>query len=173
MSTSCPSLLPLAMLGLTFATCATAPQRVQATTEAEAVEEVIAVLGATLPCPKYAAAWLANRPLEIEHRCTSTALDAEDLNEHVRGRGVSYVIDMALARERYTSGYRARGTPTPPVVLAQFLSNLANLATWDSANHPPSPLMVYSKSGVLPVTSPSNTIHDRQSTMQAIMIFTR
>ena len=55
------------------------------------------------------------------------------------------MIDMAAARDRYMSVYRVRGTPTPAVVLAQFLSSVAALEQSGPPDIPGSPLMVYSK----------------------------
>ena len=116
----------------------------EATTEAEAVDELIAVLGATLPCTRYAVAWLADSPSRIEHRCVVSIDKAMVIGEPAER--VYYTIDMRAARQRYTSTYRFSGTPTPAVVLAQFLASFVTIVgSEDTANRHFSPLIVYSR----------------------------
>jgi len=127
----------------------------QARTEAEAVDELFAVLGATLPCARYAVAWLAEPPSRIEHRCAATVESAALLRQEVPTGRVSYTVDMRVARERYASVYRLRGTATPSAVLAQFLSGVVALTDPASASgRRLSPLVVYSRSTVQ-LTPPS------------------
>lgn len=117
----------------------------EATSEAEAVDELIAVLGTTLPCTRYAVAWLADSPSRIEHRC-AISIDKAILGEETPAERVYYTIDMRAARDRYTSKYRFGGTPTPAVVLAQFLMSFATIAVpEDRAGQHFSPLIVYSR----------------------------
>lgn len=118
---------------------------VHAKTEAEAADELIAVLGVTLPCPHFAAAWL-EPPTTIEYRCTPSIEGAARLRESLPRERVSYIIDMQVARDRYASVYRFRGTTTPAVALAQFLAGLSvpEQATGKSGGHA-SPLVVYSR----------------------------
>jgi hypothetical protein len=130
----------------------------QARTEAEAVDELFAVLGATLPCTAYAVAWLAEPPSRIEHRCAASSGAATLLREEVPPGRVYYTVDMRTARERYASVYRFRGTAAPAVVLAQFLTGVVTLS--DSAGalrRHSSPLIVYSRSTV-PLTPPSSLV---------------
>ena len=119
--------------------------RAYATTEAEAVDELMAVLGATLPCTRYAMAWLADSPTRIEHRCAVSIDKAMVLGEGTPAERVYYMIDMRAARDRYTSAYRFGGTPTPAVVLAQFLASFVTIAgPEDRTGQHFSPLIVYS-----------------------------
>ena len=92
------------------------------------MDELLAVLGATLPCANYAVAWLGDPPGRIKYRCAWSAANAEALGENAWGDRVLYIVDIVASRERYMSAYRSRGTPTPAVVLAQFLSSVAALA---------------------------------------------
>ena len=80
---------------------------VYARTEAEAADELIAVLGVTLPCPQFAAAWL-EPPTTIEYRCTPSIEGAIRLRESLPRERVGYIIDMQVARDRYASAYRFR-----------------------------------------------------------------
>jgi len=130
----------------------------RATTEAEAADELIAVLGATLPCPRYAVAWLANPPSRIEHRCAASLEKATELREEVPSKRLYYAIDMRLARDRYAAVYRFRGTPTPAVVHAQFLANVVTLGGSDGkAGRHFSPLIVYGRSTV-PLAPPMSLV---------------
>jgi len=130
----------------------------QARTEAEAVDELFAVLGATLPCARYAVAWLAEPPNRIEHRCADSIGAAAVLRDEVPAERVSYTVDMRAARERYTSVYRFRGTAAPAVVLAQFLTGVVTLTDLAGASgRHSSPLIVYSRSTV-PLTSPRSLV---------------
>ena len=117
----------------------------EATSEAEAVDQLIAVLGATLPCTRYAVAWLADSSSRIEHRCAISIDEAMILGEETPAETVYYAIDMKVARNRYIAAYRFGGTPTPAVVLAQFLASYVAMA--DPAQRTGkhfSPLIVYS-----------------------------
>lgn len=116
-----------------------------AKTEAEAADELIAVLGVTLPCPQFAAAWL-EPPTTIEYRCTPSIEGAIRLRESLPRERVSYIIDMQLARNRYASAFRIRGIPTSTIALAQFLAGIDGLdGRKDRAGRHASPLIVYSK----------------------------
>ena len=140
-----PTDLRAAVLCLALAASVGAWSPAEATTEAEAVDELIAVLGATLPCARYAVAWLADSPSRIEHRC-AISIDKAILGEETPAQRVYYTIDMRAARDRYTSTYRFSGTPTPAVVLAQFLASFVTIAaTEDRAGQHFSPLIVYSR----------------------------
>ena len=81
------------------------------------------MLGVTLPCPHFAAAWL-EPPTTIEYRCTTSIDGAIRLREALPRERVGYIIDMQVARDRYASAYRFRGTPTPAVALAQLLAGV-------------------------------------------------
>jgi hypothetical protein len=145
----------------------------EARTEAEAVDELFAVLGATLPCTRYAVAWLAEPPSTIEHRCAASIQTAALLREDVPAERVSYTVDMRAARERYASVYRFRGTTTPAAVLAQFLTGVVALADSTSAlGRHSSPLIVYSKSTV-PLTPPSALVTGPQRSEARKAIFSR
>lgn len=131
-----------------FAACASsvvACHAAHAKTEAEAADELIAVLGVTLPCPHYAAAWL-EPPTTIEYRCTPSIEGSIHLREAVPRERVGYVVDMRLARDRFASAYRFRRAATPAVALAQFLVGITvpEQPRAKSARHA-SPLIVYSK----------------------------
>ncbi len=146
----------------------------QARTEAETVDELFAVLGATLPCTRYAVAWLAEPPNRIEHRCAASIETAAVVREDVPTDRVSYTVDMRAARERYASVYRFRGTATPAAVLAQFLTGVVTLT--DSAGalgRRSSPLIVYSRVTV-PMTPPRSLVtgpHRREA--DKAMVFSR
>ena len=137
--------LRAAVLSLALAASVGAWSPAEATSEAEAVDELIAVLGATLPCTRYAVAWLADSPGRIEHRC-AISIDNAILGEETPAERVYYTIDMRAARDRYTSTYRFGGTPTPAAVLAQFLASFVTIAgPEDRAGLHFSPLIVYSR----------------------------
>lgn len=143
-----PTDLRAAVLCLALAASVGAWSPAQATTEAEAVDELIAVLGATLPCTRYAVAWLETLPSRIEHRCPVSIEKAMFLGEDAPADRVYYTIDMQVARNRYTSAYRFGGTPTPAVVLAQFLASFVRIADPEyRAGKHFSPLIVYSRNG--------------------------
>ncbi len=151
-----PTDLRAAVLCVALAASVGAWSPAEAMTEAEAVDELIAVLGATLPCTRYAVAWLADSPSRIEHRCAISIDKAMVLGEGTPAERVYYSIDMQVARNRYTSTYRFSGTPTPAVVLAQFLARFVTIAaTEDRAGKHFSPLIVYSRnsSPLLPSVS--------------------
>lgn len=137
--------LRAAVLSLALAASVGAWSPAEATSEAEAVDELIAVLGATLPCTRYAVAWLADSPSRIEHRC-AFSIDKAILGEEMPAERVYYTLDMRAARDRYNSTYRFGGTPTPAVVLAQFLASFVTIAgPEDRTGQHFSPLIVYSK----------------------------
>ena len=130
-------------LGLTASVGPWSPA--EATSEAEAVDELIAVLGTTLPCTRYAVAWLADSLSRIEHRCAISIDEAMILGEETSAKTVYYAIDMKVARNRYTA-YRFGGTATPTVVLAQFLAGFVAIAApEDRTGQHFSPLIVYSR----------------------------
>ena len=120
-----------------------------ATTEAEAADELIAVLGVTLPCPHFAAAWL-EPPTTIEYRCTPSLEGAIQLREALPRERVGYIIDMQIARDRFASAYSFRGKPASTVALAQFLTGetLSEQPSHKPGRHV-SPLIVYSRSSGL------------------------
>ena len=91
--------LRAAVLSLALAASVGAWSPAEATSEAEAVDELIAVLGATLPCTRYAVAWLADSPSRIEHRC-AISIDKAILGEETPAERVYYTIDMRAARDR-------------------------------------------------------------------------
>ena len=160
-------------LRLGFVLCAAACQPAWATTEAEAVDELIAVLGESLPCQNYGVAWLANPPTRIEYRCATSSEEAAALGETAPPDRVWYIIDMVAARDRYFSVYRPRGTPTPLAVLAQLLSNMAALEHSTSREYPASPVMVYSRSvEALPSSVADIRLH-RVPAAPPVMIFAR
>lgn len=146
----------------------------QARTEADAVDELFAVLGATLPCTRYAVAWLAEPPNRIEHRCAPSIETAALLREEVPAGRVSYTVDMRTARERYAAVYRFRGTATPAAVLAQFLTGVVMLTDSASAlGRHSSPLIVYSRTSV-PLTPPSALVTGPQRLeVRKAMVFPR
>lgn len=151
-----PSDLRAAVLCLALAVSVGAWSPAEATTEAEAVDELIAVLGATLPCTRYAVAWLETLPSRIEHRCAVSIEKAMFLGEEEPADRVYYTIDMQVARNRYASAYRFGGTSTPAVVLAQFLASFATIAgSKDRAGQHFSPLIVYSRDSAPLVPSAS------------------
>jgi hypothetical protein len=118
---------------------------VYARTEAEAADELIAVLGVTLPCPHYAAAWL-EPTTTIEYRCTPSIEGAARLRESLPRERVGYIIDMQVARDRFASVYGFRGTPTPTIALAQFLAGLSfPEQSRAKLGRPASPLIIYSR----------------------------
>jgi hypothetical protein len=130
----------------------------QARTEAQAADELIAVLGATLPCTRYAVAWLADSPSRIDYHCVVSTEKGMLLREEAPAERVHYAIDMRAARNRYASAYRFRGTPTPAVVLAQFLEGLAMRATSEGTlGRHSSPMIVYSRNTALP-SSPTSLV---------------
>lgn len=94
---------------------------VYARTEAEAADELIAVLGVTLTCPYFAVAWL-EPPTTIDYQCTPSFDLAFQLREALPRERVGYIIDMQVARDRFASVYGFRGRPTSTVALAQFLA---------------------------------------------------
>ena len=138
------------------------------------MDELIAVLGATLSCKLYAVAWLADPPSTIEHRCAASIENTALLREEVPGERVYYTIDMQAAHDRYASVYRPRGSPTPPVVLAQFLAAVVTLASSEGTfGRHSSPLIVYSKSTV-PLTPPASlVIGPRSPEAREAMVFLR
>lgn len=121
---------------------------VQAKTEGEAADQLIAILGVTLPCPRFAVAWL-ERPATIQYRCTPAIEGAIRLRETFPGERVGYIIDMQVARDRYASAYRFRGAATPAVALAQFLAgNTVPEMPRDRWKRHSSPVIVYSRATV-------------------------
>ena len=131
------------LAGCAAAIGATSP--VHAMTEAEAADELIAVLGVTLPCPYFAVAWL-EPPTTIEYRCTTAVEGALRLREALPRERIGYVIDMQVARDRYASAYRFRGTPTTPVALAQYVAGSAvPEPPKDRLRGPAAPLIIYSR----------------------------
>jgi hypothetical protein len=142
-----------------------------ATTEAEAVDELIAELGAILPCQRYAVAWLALPPSGIEHRCAGSLEEATLLRQGMPGDRVYYTIDMETALDRYASVYRLRGTPPPAVVLAQFVENVATLAgSEEKLGSNFSPLMVYSKTNA-PMIPPASMVIPQVLPTRYVMVF--
>jgi len=120
---------------------------VHARTEAEAADELIAVLGVTLPCPHYATAWL-EPPTTIEYRCTTSVENAISLRQSLPSERVGYIIDMQMARERFASVYGFRGRPASTVALAQFLAGVTfPEQPRHKAGRRISPLIVYRRSG--------------------------
>ena len=114
-------------------------------TEAEAADELIAVLGVSLPCPYIAVAWL-EPPTTIEYRCTSSVELAFRLREALPRERIGYIIDMQVARDRYASAYRFRRTPTAPggagaIRGRQAVPELPK----GKLRGPASPLIVYSR----------------------------
>ena len=162
-----------AALPLAFALCAGSCSSTQAMTEAEAVDELIAVLGNSLPCRGYSLAWLADPPIRMEYQCAASSGEALTLGETAPLNRVRYLIDMGIARDRYTSVYRSRGTPTPPAVLAQFLSSVTALEQSNPAKYQVSPLMVYSKRLGMPTSPSTSPARERSREVPAIMIFAR
>ena len=76
------------------------------------------------------------------------------LGEGTPTERVYYTIDMRAARQRYTSTYRFSGTPTPSVVLAQFLASFVTIAdAEDGGGKHFSPLIVYSRNSASPLPS--------------------
>jgi hypothetical protein len=147
-----------AALWLAFMVSMGAWSAAQARTEVQAADELIAVLGATLPCTRYAVAWLAESPSRIDYHCIVSIEKAMLLREEGQTERVHYAIDMRAARNRYASAYRFRGTPTPAVVLAQFLEGVATRATSKGTlGRHSSPLIVYSKNTV-PPPSPTSLV---------------
>jgi len=123
---------------------------VYARTEAEAADELIAVLGVTLPCPHFAAAWL-EPPTTIEHRCTPSIDGAFRLREALPREQIGYIIDMQVARDRYASAYRVRGRTIPAVALAQLLAGIeVPDRPRDKTRHRASPLIIYSRATASP-----------------------
>lgn len=125
-----------------------------ARTEAEAADELIAVLGVTLPCPYFAVAWL-ELPTTFEYRCTPTVNGAFRLREVLPRERVGFIIDMQVARDRFASAYGFRGTPTPAVALARFLAQV-DVHEWKRDERAPlaSPPIVYSR-GPAPLNAPA------------------
>jgi hypothetical protein len=148
--------LRTAVLFLALGASIGAWSRAYATTEAEAVDELMAVLGASLPCTRYAVAWLEALPTRIEHRCDVSIEKATFLGGDAPAGRVYYTIDMQVARNRYTSVYRFGGTPNSAVVLAQFLASFTAIAgPEDRTRQHFSPLIVYSinSAPLLPLAS--------------------
>jgi|SRR5581483_5870328 len=128
---------------------------VHATTEAEAVDELIAVLGTTLPCPRYALAWLEDGAGRIEYRCLTSPAQAGLPTEQLQAQRVYYNVDMRAARSRFAQVYGLRGTRGSAVVLAQFLQRLAALAeSGGREGRQFSPLVVYSRSATSLAATP-------------------
>ena len=158
-----------AVLCLAFVAAITLAPRAGATTEAEAVDELIAVLGATLPCPRYAIAWLEDTAGRIEHRCLTSPVKAALPSDQLQGQRVYYSVDMRAARSRFAQVYGVRGTPTPAAVLAQFLQRLAALPESVGSEGPHlSPLVVYSRSVTSLAASPV-TVQQRSNTQKAMV----
>ena len=168
-----PNFFQAVALPLAFALYMAGYPSARAITEAEAVDELIAVLGNSLPCPRYSLAWLGDPPTRIEHRCAASTAEALTLGETALLNGVRYLIDIVAARARYMSVYRSRGTPTPAVVLAQFLSSLTALEQSTPPEYPVSPLMVYSKGIVGPASPTAAFTQERPWGVPTIMIFAR
>jgi hypothetical protein len=116
-----------------------------ARTEAEAADELIAVLGVTLPCPHFATAWL-EPPTTLEYRCTPSIDGAFRLREALPRDRIGYIIDMQVARDRYASAYRFRGRTIPAVALAQLLTGIeVPDRPRDKTRLRASPLIIYSR----------------------------
>ena len=148
--------LRTAVLCLALAASIGAWSRAYATTEVEAADELMAVLGASLPCTRYAVAWLEALPTRIEHRCDVSIDKATFLGVDAPAGRVYYTIDMQVARNRYTSIYRFGGTPNSAVVLAQFLASLVTIGgPEERAEKHFSPLIVYSRNRAPPLPSGS------------------
>ncbi|MBL8528747.1 MAG: hypothetical protein JNL68_13755 [Burkholderiales bacterium] len=147
----CIEIRALILLAACAAAIGTTTTPVYAKTEAEAADELIAVLGVTLPCPHFAAAWLETPPATIEYRCTPSLEGAIRLRESLPRERVGYIIDMQVARDRYASAYRFRRTPTAPVALAQYVAgNAVPELPKDKLRGPVSPLIVYSRATASP-----------------------
>jgi hypothetical protein len=133
------------MFSVAFAASLAACPTASAKTEAEAADELIAVLGVTLPCPHFATAWL-EPPTTIEYRCTPSIEGAARLTESLPRERVGYIIDMQVARDRFASVYGFRGTPTPTIALAQFLAGVTvPEQSRAKSGRPASPLIIYSR----------------------------
>jgi hypothetical protein len=142
---------------------------VHATTEAEAVDELIAVLGTTLPCSRYALAWLDDAAARIEYCCLASPAQTGLPTEQRQAQRVYYNVDMRVARSRFAQVYGLRGTPTPAAVLAQFLQRLAALPESGGSEGPHlSPLVVYSRSVTSLAASPV-TVQQRSNTQKAMV----
>jgi hypothetical protein len=143
---------------------------VHATTEAEAVDELIAVLGTTLPCSRYALAWLEDGAGRIEYRCLNSPAQAGLPTEQLQVQRVYYSVDMRVARSRFAQVYGLRGTRASAVVLAQFLQRLAALAeSAGSEGRHFSPLVVYSRNATSLAATPVR-VQQRPNT-QKTMVF--
>lgn len=150
-----PTETRIAVLCLAFVIAIALSPRAGATTEEEAVDELLAVLGVTLPCQQYAIAWLDDTAGRIEHRCLTAPLNSGLSADQLQNQRVYYSLDMRAVRNRFTKVYRSRGTPTRSVVLAQFLHSLALLAdSGGSHERHFAPLVVYSKKGTSPTATP-------------------
>ena len=137
------ALMFLAACAASIFVCPSASAR----TEAEAADELIAVLGVTLPCPHFAAAWL-EPPTTIEYRCTPSLEGAIRLRKSLPRERVGYIIDMQMARDRFAAAYRFRSTPTPAIALAQFLAGVTGVdGLRGKAGRHASPLIVYRRMG--------------------------
>ena len=137
------------VLGMAFAASVGASSPAEATSEGEAADELIAVLGASLPCTRYGVAWLEEHPSRIEYRCVTSTDEAMILGKEASGETVYFCIDMRVARNRYAAAYRFGGTPAAAVLLAQLLSRFVAMegSRHRSGKHF-SPLIVYSINSV-------------------------
>jgi hypothetical protein len=150
-----PTETRIAILCLAFLVAIALSPRAGATTEEEAVDELIAVLGVTLPCQQYAIAWLDDTAGRIEHRCSTAPVNADFPTDQLDSQRVYYSLDIRAARNRFAKVYRSRGTPTPSLVLAQFLQSLAVLAdSGGSQERHFAPLVVYSRKATPPTATP-------------------
>ena len=139
------ALILLAACAASMCACLSAYAR----TEAEAADELIAVLGVTLPCPHFATAWL-EPPTTLEYRCTPSIDGAFRLREALPRERIGYIIDMQMARDRFAAAYRLQGSPTPTVALAQFLAGVTvPEPPRFKSGRPASPLIVYIRSSPL------------------------
>jgi hypothetical protein len=155
---------------LTLAAGITIALPVHATTETEAVDELIAVLGTTFPCSRYALAWFDDAADRMEYRCLASPAQAGLPTEQLQAQRVYYNVDMRTARSRFAQVYGLLGTPTPATVLAQFLQRLAALGeSGGSEGRHLSPLVVYSRSATSLAATPV-TVKQR-SNMQKVMVF--
>jgi hypothetical protein len=135
------ALMFLAACAASIVLCPSASAR----TEAEAADELIAVLGVTLPCPHFATAWL-EPPTTLEYRCTPSIDGAIRLREALPREQIGYIIDMQVARDRYASAYRVRGRTIPAVALAQLLAGIdVPDRPRDKTRLRASPLIIYSR----------------------------
>jgi len=150
----------ISVLCLTFVVAIALSPRAGATTEDEAVDELIAVLGVTLPCQQYAIAWLDDTEGRIEHRCLTAPVNTSFSTDQLESQRVYYSVDMRVARNRFAKVYRSHGTRTPSLVLAQFLHSLVVL-TDSAGSHERhfAPMVVYSRKGKSPTATPFAVRH--------------